>query len=176
MKYYKENIMDAIVFVSNTGFTAKYAEMLSAELGYAAMTLKDAKAKLAKGSEIIFLGWISAGLIRGLGKARKLYEVKAVGGVGMGMYTDKVQADLIRQNKLEAIPAFYLQGGLNMNKLKGFNRFAMKMMGAIMSKTMQKDASNLPPDTADMLDAIKNPKDYVSADKLAAMLSCCKTL
>lgn len=168
--------MDAIVYVSNTGFTAKYAEMLSAELGYAVMTLEEAKTKLEKGSEIIFLGWISAGFIKGLGKARKLFEVKAVGGVGMGMYTEKVQANLVLQNKLEAIPAFYLQGGFDINKLKGFNRFAMKMVGAIMSKTMQKDKSNLPSDAAEMLDAIKNPKDYVSADKLAAMLECCKAL
>lgn len=36
------------------------------------------------GSEIIYLGWIMAGGIKGYKEAAKLYKVRAVCGIGMG--------------------------------------------------------------------------------------------
>ncbi|MDD3946631.1 MAG: hypothetical protein PHI19_02215 [Clostridia bacterium] len=170
--------MDAIVYVSETGFTKKYAEMLSAELDVQAMTLKDAANKLSKGSEIIYMGWVSAGFIKGLSKAMRLYEVKAVGGVGMGRYTEKNQNNLVKQNKLADLPAFYLQGGFDMGKLRGFNKVAMKIMGKVVASSIKNGKESMMPkeQAEEMLDAIRHSKDYVSADKLQPMLERCKTL
>lgn len=170
--------MDAIVYVSKTGFTKKYAEMLSAELNLMAMPLNDAANKLTKGSEIIYLGWVSAGFIKGLSKAMKLFKVKAVGGVGMGSYSDKIQNDLVRQNKLADLPAFYLQGGFDMGKLHGFNKLAMKIMGKVVASSIKSGKESMMPKehAEEMLDALRHSKDYVSADKLQPMVERCKAL
>lgn len=54
--------MKAIVYTSNTGSTARYAELLGHETGlpvYASETRN-----LPAGAEIIYLGWIMAGEIK----------------------------------------------------------------------------------------------------------------
>ena len=47
-------------------------------------SLQEAKNKVPAGSEIIYLGWIMAGGIKGYKEAAKLYKVRAVCGIGMG--------------------------------------------------------------------------------------------
>jgi hypothetical protein len=76
--------MKAIVYTSKTGSTKRYAEMLSAETGLPAYALDGAGKKLAKGSEIIYMGWIMANSVKGYKKAAGRYAVRAVCAVGMG--------------------------------------------------------------------------------------------
>jgi hypothetical protein len=60
--------MKAIIYTSNTGSTAEYAQLLGNELNLPVHSLQQAKNKVLSGSEIIYLGWIMAG-----GKRMKLY-------------------------------------------------------------------------------------------------------
>lgn len=76
--------MEAIVYTSNAGSTAEYAQLLGKKLNLPVYSIKQAKNKVSCGSEIIYLGWIMAGEIKGYKKATKLYKVRAVCGVGMG--------------------------------------------------------------------------------------------
>ena len=76
--------MKAIIYTSNTGSTAEYAQLLGKELSFPVHSLQQAKNKVPAGSEIIYLGWIMAGGIKGYKEAAKLYKVRAVCGVGMG--------------------------------------------------------------------------------------------
>ena len=76
--------MKAIIYTSNTGSTAEYAQLLGKELNLPVHSLQKAKNKVPAGSEIIYLGWIMAGGIKGYNEAAKLYKVRAVCGVGMG--------------------------------------------------------------------------------------------
>ena len=76
--------MKAIIYTSNTGSTAEYAQLLGKELNLPVHSLQQAKNKVPAGSEIIYLGWIMAGGIKGYKEAAKLYKVRAVCGVGMG--------------------------------------------------------------------------------------------
>ena len=76
--------MRAIIYTSNTGSTAEYAQLLGNELNLPVHSLQQAKNKVPAGSEIIYLGWIMAGGIKGYKEAAKLYKVRAVCGVGMG--------------------------------------------------------------------------------------------
>ena len=57
--------MDAIVYTSNTGFTEKYAKLLGGKLFLPVYSLEEAKGKLAAGAEIIYLGWLMAGTVKG---------------------------------------------------------------------------------------------------------------
>lgn len=65
-----------IVYESKTGFTKKYANMLSAKTGLKVFQIKELS-KVNQDEEIIFLGWMKVGKIQGLDKLRK-YNVKAV--------------------------------------------------------------------------------------------------
>ena len=76
--------MKAIIYTSNIGSTAEYAQLLGKELNLPVHSLQKAKNKVPAGSEIIYLGWIMAGGIKGYKKAAKLYKVCVVCGVGMG--------------------------------------------------------------------------------------------
>ena len=52
--------MKAIIYTSNTGSTAEYAQLLGKELNLPVHSLQKAKNKVPAGSEIIYLGWIMA--------------------------------------------------------------------------------------------------------------------
>lgn len=60
--------MKAIIYTSNTGSTAEYAQLLGNELNLPVHSLQQAKNKVLSGSEIIYLG-----LIMARGKRMKLY-------------------------------------------------------------------------------------------------------
>lgn len=76
--------MKAIIYISNTGSTAEYAKLLGKELNLPVHSLQQAKTNVPAGSEIIYLGWIMAGGIKGYKEAARKYKVCAVCGVGMG--------------------------------------------------------------------------------------------
>ena len=76
--------MRAIVYTSNTGSTAKYAKLLSHQICVPSFSMVEAKTKVKPGAEIIYMGWIMAGKIKGYPEAARKYNIQAVCGVGMG--------------------------------------------------------------------------------------------
>ena len=162
-------MIKAIVFTSKTGHTAEYAKILGEKIGLPYFSLPEAKKKLAENSEIIYLGWLMASRIKGYKQANKMFDIKAVCGVGMsgtGEHIDEVNA----ANALPgALPVFTLQGGLNMNKLSGMNKFMMKIMNKVISEQLEKNDNRTAAEDA-TLDMIKNGASYVSEENLAAVL------
>ena len=73
----------AIVYTSNTGYTAQYAALLAKKTGLHAYAMNEALEKVPEGSAVIYMGWIMAGKIQGFITAAKHYRVTAVCGVGM---------------------------------------------------------------------------------------------
>lgn len=67
--------MRAIVYTSNTGSTEKYAKMLSHQIVVPAYSMKEAKKMLKPGAEIIYMGWIMAGKIKGYTEAARKYNI-----------------------------------------------------------------------------------------------------
>lgn len=61
--------MKAIVYTSNTGSAASYAKMLSQKIAIPVYSMEEAIKKVESGSEILYLGWIMAGKIKGYEKA-----------------------------------------------------------------------------------------------------------
>ena len=58
--------------------------MLSEKLKLPAFSMEEARKTVKTGEEIIYLGWIMAGKIKGYPEASCKYKVRAVCGVGMG--------------------------------------------------------------------------------------------
>ena len=101
--------MEAIVYTTHTGSAAQYAGMLAKETGLAAYSLDEARGKVPADSEVIYLGWVMAGTVKGYAAAAKRYIVRAVCAVGMTQ--PGAQGKTLRErNKLpESVPLFQLR-------------------------------------------------------------------
>lgn len=157
--------MDAIVYVSNTGFTEKYAKLLSMETNLTAYSLKEAKKNLKRKSEIVFLGWIMGGKISGLKKAKRRYNIKVVAGVGFDNPKNESDEYLIKKNKIKNIPTHYLQGGFAMEKLSGVYGFMMRAM----LKSLQMQSNKTKEDIA-FQKLLSNGFDRVRKENLQLIL------
>ena len=155
---------EAIVFTSNTGYTAAYAELLKEKTGLPAYSLSEAKKILPKQTKIIYLGWLMAGKIEGYSKAKRRYAVAAVCGVGLGETGS--QLDTVKNaNRLEAdMPLFTLQGGMDLSRLHGIKKFMIQMLTKGLSAKSGRTA-----DEEAMLELIQKGGDYVSEENLAAV-------
>lgn len=162
--------MKAIVYTTGTGSTKRYAEFLSLETGLPVYSLKEAKKNLLLNTEIIYLGWIMAGSVKGYATAAKRFKICAVCAVGMGKtgtQTDNVRA---KASVPMEVPLFTLQGNFNIEKLHGVYRLMMK----IMVKALENKKEHTQ-DENEMLQIIKGNEDFVDIKNLNDVLKWYKT-
>lgn len=153
--------LKAIVYESNTGFTQKYAVMLSEKTGLPAFPLETAKNELQKGEEIFFLGWICAGKVSGYAKAAKLFSVQGAAAVGIMSPDETTIPQLRENNKITDIPLFFLQGGVALEKLSMIKRKILNMVAKTVEKAGPKNEGE-----REMIDALRIGGDFVRAENL----------
>ena len=160
----------AIVYTSNTGFTAQYASLLGGETGLPVYSLEDALKSLPQSSPIVYLGWLTAGKVQGYDKAVTKFNLQALCAVGMAKCGSQME-DVRKSNNLpQGLPLFTLQGGFDLKKLRGIYRLMM----LVMSKTVAKKLAAKPdrtPDEEDMLDLFQNGGNRVSLENLRPVLA-----
>ena len=160
----------AIVYTSNTGFTAQYASLLGGETGLPVYSLEDALKSLPQSSPIVYLGWLTAGKVQGYDKAVTKFNLQALCAVGMAKCGSQME-DVRKSNNLpQGLPLFTLQGGFDLKKLRG----VYKLMMLVMSKTVVKKLAAKPdrtPDEEDMLDLFQNGGNRVSLENLRPVLA-----
>lgn len=160
----------AIVYTSNTGFTAQYASLLGGETGLPVYSLEEAVKSLPQSSPIVYLGWLTAGKIQGYDKAVTRFNLQALCAVGMAKSGSQME-DVKKSNNLpQGLPLFTLQGGFDLKKLRG----VYKLMMLVMSKTVAKKLAVKPdrtPDEEDMLDLFQNGGNRVSLENLRPVLA-----
>ncbi len=119
--------MMIIIYKSNTGYTEQYAKLLSEQLGLPCYKLGRVP-DCHKGRDAIFMGWLFAGSIVGYKAAAKKYRLRCVCGVGMGPPTEELAPGMREKMGIPPmVPVFYLQGGFDINKLKGPMKLIMKV-------------------------------------------------
>ena len=160
----------AIVYTSNTGFTAQYASLLGGETGLPVYSLEDTSKSLPQSSPIVYLGWLTAGKVQGYDKAVTKFNLQALCAVGMAKSGSQME-DVRKSNNLpQGLPLFTLQGGFDLKKLRGI----YKLMMLVMSKTVAKKLAAKPdrtPDEEDMLDLFQNGGNRVSLENLRPVLA-----
>ena len=115
--------MEAIVYESNTGFTRRYAKMLSEATGLPCYKRKWAWLKVPKGADIIFMSWLIGNNIKKYKAVDRWYTIKAVATVGMFIPTPAVKAAVTQCHNIPPEQeVFCLRGGFNMKKLRGIYR------------------------------------------------------
>jgi len=169
-------MIKAIAYVSNTGNTRRYAEMLSEKTGIPAYPISEA-GKHVKGrvDEVFYMGWVRQGKIKDFARASMRFNIAGVCGVGMGFATDH-SAKALRVKTLISDPkikVFYAQGGFDMNKLTGLNKLMMGMVRKAMRYALTEAKEQRGEETEQSIATIAmldNGADYVSEDKIAPIV------
>ena len=160
----------AAVFLSETGHTKRYAELLAERTGLPVYDMNTAIKEVPKEAEVIYLGWLMAGTVKGYKKALKHFTVKAVCGVGMSGGNSQI-ADIRKRNHIpEEIPVFYLQGGFEMEKLHGIYKLMMQTMKKTVGKGLN-GKENRTAEEDDMLKLLLHGGNRVSVDNLSEVLN-----
>ena len=151
-----------VIYTSQTGFTKKYADWISARLNADVLTVREAKKKKREFynqySAILYGGWAMAGGVVGTKwflkeasewKDKKL-AVFCVGGSPEANPDVEVSlSKLLTEEQKTYIRAFYCQGGLDYSRMKMPSKLAMRALVSALSK--KKDASQKEKDMAEML-------------------------
>ena len=156
----------AIVYVSNTGYTARYAAILSEKLGVPAYPLAEAHKALPAGTDVIYMGWLMAGSVKDCKKAAKRYALRAVIGVGLGDTGAQDEAARKACALPADVPVFTVQGGMDISRLRGPYKLVIRMLTKAMAG--KKDAT---PGEARMAELLQSGGDFVSERELAAVLA-----
>lgn len=132
-------MISAIVYNSLTGSCEKYAQLLSAALHVPA--LPSDKANIRSDGQVIFVGWLFAGSIKGYKQAAEKNNVAAVVSVGMSP-VGEASADICREaNSIpEGVAVFCRQGAFNINKLPLILRLIMKVKNKSIAANLQAKA------------------------------------
>lgn len=159
---------EAIVYTSNTGYTAQYAALLGNHTGLPVYSLAESRRRLTRGSTILYLGWLMAGRVQGYAKAAKNYRVAALCGVGMGLTGSQLQ-DVRQANRIPAgLPVFTLQGGFDLAKLRGIYRLMMTVMAKTAGKGLAEKKDRTPEEDA-MLELLLHGGSRVRVENLTAV-------
>ena len=166
--------MNAILYTTNTGSTERYAKLLAHETALPAYSLTEAKTAVPANAEVLYLGWIMAGSVKGYAAAAGRYQVRAVCGVGMGQ--TGTQTDSVRKKTAVPahIPVFTLQGNFDVKKLHGVYRLMM----AIMVKTAGRSLAareHRTPEEDDLLESMLCGGERVRPENLSAVLDWYRT-
>ena len=157
--------MNAIVYTSNTGHTAEYAKLIGVRTGLPVYELSEAIKKIDKGASVIYLGWLFANNVKGYKKASTMFDIAAVCAIGLcdtGTAIDEVR----KVNAMpEDLPIFTMQGGMDKTKLRGVNKFMIKMLTKGMESKQDKTD-----DDERMLYLLKNDQNYVSEENITAFM------
>lgn len=151
--------ISAIVYTSQTGFTRRYAELLAQKTGLPALDLEGDSAP-ARGTAVLYLGWLMAGSVHGWKKARRRYDVRGLCAVGMAPEANG------KWREEQDLPTFYLRGGYAPDRLKGRFRLMMKPMAAMVTRAPAENEA----DRA-MQEAFRQGGDWVDESRLEPVLA-----
>ena len=156
--------MVSIVYVTNTGSSKRYAEMLSEKTGYPCYAMSDSDA--AVGTDVVFISWVMAGTIQGLSEARvKFGTLKVVVAVGM-MKSESQDASLKEKNDVSET-FFSLAGSFDIKKLSGMYKM---MMGMMMKMLKAKLKESDEPKAKEMVEKFEEGFDFVDEENLSEIL------
>lgn len=130
------DMISAIVFTSNSGYTAQYARLLGQATGLPVNDLSQMHSPQPD-KEVIYLGWLMAGQVMGLKKALKMFKVRAICQVGMGPASRAASAALKAKLGIIGMEVFTLQGGFDIKKLHGPYKWIMLLKCRQIKKMLE---------------------------------------
>ena len=134
-----------VVYESGTGFTERSANWIGEDLGCEVKERMQVNAQsLAEYDQVIYGGWIMAGMISGYNKVKAMNPKNlVVFGVGMTIPGDDVVAKLAEQNQIPVESLFYFEGGFNPEKLGFFKKKIIDMIKKSIEKKEEKTEEDI---------------------------------
>jgi len=162
-----------VVYNSKTGFTKRYAEWIAEELKCRILPYQDFSKPVVEQNDIVIFGSrVHAGKIEYLDKVKGMFRdrpgqsliVFATGATPAAAENaiNKIWADNFTET--ESIPRFYLQSGLNYEKMGVADRTIMKGVAKLLGKKKDKNEER-----AGFEAAIRGSYDSSSKDFIAPL-------
>lgn len=161
-------MLHAIVYTSNAGSTARYAQLLGQVTGLPVFSAQEAHKNLASG-DILYLGWVMAGTVKGYQQAAKRYRIHAVCSVGLSQTGTQVEQVREKTHIPADIPLFTLQGAFHLERLHGAYKLMMQLMVKTAGKALA-EKTDRTPEEDDLLAMMTQGGDRVCLDNLHAVL------
>lgn len=134
-----------VVYNSKTGFTEKYAKWIADELGCKAVTLNEYMKQPQDVGMVIYGGGVTAGKINGLDKVKKSIGSSRLVVFATAATPQKMKTVIagIRKNnftpeEMEQIPFYYMEGGINYEKMNFASRKMLQMMYKMLDKKKER--------------------------------------
>ena len=133
-------MIDAIVYSSLSGSCEEYAHRMSAALHVPFFT--EQSHICPTGRKVVYIGWLLAGKVVGLDKAKERYNVVGVVSVGMGAPAANAEEVCRKKNGLGAdVAVFPLQGRFDLKRLPLPYRLIMKVKIKDIAKRLNAKAA-----------------------------------
>ena len=163
-------MVDAIVYTSKCGHTYVYAKALAEELNIPFYTIREAKKKLPKGTNIVFMSWVKENKIMKYDSVLR-YHLECVCAVGILPATEERLGIVRDVNQLYA-RLFYLPGGIKKKRLNLFQRIALKSIESDLSFKLLDNG--LKREEALALDAILHDLNYTDLKTITPIIDLYK--
>lgn len=164
-----------VVYKSKTGFTKKYAQLISEKISCQSYTYKESKKiNLDDYDLVIYGGSLYASGILGLKKFKtQLTNQKLiVFAVGATPPKDGLKDELMTANftstEKEQVKFFYLRGGFNFDDLNLIDKGLMLMMKRSIKK---KDPKDRTADERGLLNAYEQPVDFTKEKNIEPLIT-----
>ena len=165
-----------VVYKSKTGFTKRYAEWIADELKCDISEYKNISGtSVVRYDLIIFGSRLHAGRIDGLDKIKELIAhngnsdliVFATGAMPSAAEDtlEEIWRSNFTEDELNRTPHFYMQGGLDYEKMGMFDRFLMKAFATALRKKRNKTQEEISTEQA-----IKSSFDASSREYIAPLI------
>lgn len=133
-----------IVYTSETGFTEQYATLLGEKLKLSVKRLDTALETMGDNERIFYLGWLMAGKIKELDKAKKKFRLMGACGVGIRPDVDNMVNSLTKSLKMPLGSVFYLPGGYAPDTLNKSYKRPLTLVLGFLSKKIKKQKEKTP--------------------------------
>ncbi|WP_291648339.1 flavodoxin domain-containing protein [Clostridium sp.] len=169
-----------VIYKSKTGFTKRYAEWISEELKCDILDYKNlSRSSIAEYDFIIYGSRVHAGKIDGIKKIKALFSdnemskliIFATGATPLAAedVINTIWQSNFSNEELKIISHFYMQGGLNCEKMGILDRMIMRTLAKILSN--KKDKS---PNEAGFEQAIGSSYDISSKKYIVPLIQFVK--
>lgn len=162
-----------VIFKSKTGFTQRYAQWISQELGCEAVQYKDRKKlRLEDYQTVVYGGGFFGGSIRGLkwlleqmpSAGEKRWVVFATGATPPeAPEVEKALRGNFTDRQWETVKAFYLHSGLCYEKMGPMDKLMMAMFKKMLKKSGETEA----------LENVQSSYDHSSKDYIKPLIEYC---
>lgn len=162
--------MNAIVYCSNTGFAARYAQALGRLSGLAAYPVERAMKELPTDTKIFYLTWVKAGSLVKCGAVSGRFLICGIGAVALNTGAGQDHALRVRSGLPSDFPLFMLPGGYDASRLNWLDSLMMKLVLGKLNRELSGDPRPSDHKLA-MRDLLTNGGDLYDEEELQPILA-----